>query len=84
MFYKGAYLIFSFVFQNFQRFWYHKIDHIFLITFDKFNTWKVFCLEDNNENVHGYDNHNWAWDMGNCNIQIASYIQMAWQFQLKF
>ena len=40
------------------RFWYHKKAHIFLITHGKFNSWKVFFLEDINEYVPAYGNHN--------------------------
>ena len=42
---------------NFQRFCYHEKAHIFLITHGEFNSWKVFCLNDINENVPGYGNH---------------------------
>ena len=43
------------------RFWYHKIHKeacIFLITHVKFYSWKLFRLEDINESVAGYGNHN--------------------------
>ena len=51
--------IFSFFFQTIlRRFWYYKKAHIFLITNDKFHSWKAFRLEDINENVPGYGNHN--------------------------
>ena len=43
---------------NFRRFCYHKKAHIFLITHDKFNRWKVFHLEDVNENVSCSGKHN--------------------------
>ena len=42
----------------FWRFCYHKKVHIFLINPGKFNNWKVFRLEDINENVSGHGNHN--------------------------
>ena len=55
---KGAQSdLFNF-FPNFRRFWYHKKAHIFLITHVKFHGWKVFRLEEINENVPGYGNHN--------------------------
>ena len=55
---KGAQsYLFNFL-KNFWRFCYHKKAHIFLITHDKFYHWKLFCLEDINENVSGYGNHN--------------------------
>ena len=51
--------IFFFIFfKNLGRFWYHKKAHIFLKTHVKFYSWKVFRLEDINENVPGYGNHN--------------------------
>ena len=31
---------------------------MFLITHGKFYSWKLFRLEDTNENVSGYGNHN--------------------------
>ena len=45
-------------------------------------------LEDINENMSGYGNHNHVYTVntgtGNCKIcKIASYIQTAWPFQLK-
>ena len=39
-------------------FWYHKKAHIFLLTHGKFLSLKAFYLEDVNENVPGYSNHN--------------------------
>ena len=39
-------------------FWYHKKAHIFLIIHDKFHSWKMLQLEDINENVPDYGNHN--------------------------
>ena len=39
----------------------YKKAHIFLITYVKFYSWKVFRLEDINENVAGYGNHNQAY-----------------------
>ena len=50
--------IFSTFFSNFWKFWYHKKAHIFLITYVKFQGWKVFRLEEINVNVPGYGNHN--------------------------
>ncbi len=38
-------------FSNFQRFWYQKKACIFLITPGEFYSWKMYCLEDINENV---------------------------------
>ena len=43
---------------NFWRVFYHKKTHIFLITHDKFHSWKAFRLEDINYNVPSYGNHN--------------------------
>ena len=55
---KGAqFYLFNF-FSNFWRLWYQKKVNIFLITHGKFHSWKVFHLEDINENVPGYGNHN--------------------------
>ncbi len=33
-------------FSNFQKFWYQKKAHIFLITPGEFYSWKLYCLED--------------------------------------
>ena len=49
---------FKLFFSNIWRLWYHKEAHIFHITHVKFHSWKVFRLEDINENVPGYSNHN--------------------------
>ena len=46
--------IFSTFFSNFCRLCYYKNAHIFLVTHGKFNSWKVFRLEDINENVSAY------------------------------
>ena len=51
--------IFSMFFSKFWRFWYKKA-HNFLMTYGKFYSWKAFRLEDINENVPGYGNHNQA------------------------
>ncbi len=45
-------------FSNFQRFWYQKKAHIFLITPGESYSWKMYRLEDINENVTSYGNHN--------------------------
>ena len=51
--FKGAQSdLFNF-FSNVWRFWYQKKADIFVTTHDKFHSWKVFCLEDTNENVPG-------------------------------
>ena len=55
---EPIHILSSFFFQNFQRFCYHNKAHIFLKSHGKFNSWKVFHLEDINENVPGYGNHN--------------------------
>ncbi len=47
-------------FSNFQRFWYQKKGHIFLITLGKCYSWKMYCLEDINENVTSYGNYNFS------------------------
>ena len=47
----------SFFFHTFWRFCYHKKAHIFLITHVEFYSYKVFRLEDINENMSGYGNH---------------------------
>ena len=52
--------IFNF-FSNFWRFCYCKKAHIFLITYVKFYSWKVFRLEDLNKNVSGNGNHTQAY-----------------------
>ena len=49
--------IFS-IFPYFWGFWYHKKDNNFLITHVKFHRRKVLRLEDINETVSGYGNHN--------------------------
>ena len=43
---------------NFLRFWYQKKAHIFLIAPVEFYGWKIYGLEDINENVTSYGNHN--------------------------
>ena len=59
---KGAQsCLFNFFFPKFWRFCYHEKAHIFLITHDKVYSWKVFRLEDINENVSSYGIHNWAY-----------------------
>ena len=52
-----VFFFFYFV-SNLWRFWYDKKAHIFLITHGKFHSWKVFRLEDINENMpcNGYHN----------------------------
>ena len=56
--FKGAQSdLFNFL-PNFWRFWYHMKVYIFLIIHVKFHGWKVFRLEEINENVSGYGNHN--------------------------
>ena len=55
---KGPILSFQLFFSNFWRFYYHKKAHIFLITHENFYIKEVFRLEDINENVSGYGNHN--------------------------
>ena len=45
-------------FSNLQRFWYQKKAHIFLITPCEFYSWKMYHLEDINENVTSYGNQN--------------------------
>ncbi len=45
-------------FSNFRRFWYQKKAHIFLITSGEFYSWKMYRLEDINENVTSYGYHN--------------------------
>ena len=74
------------LFSNFWRFWYHKKVHFFLITHGKFHSWKVFRLEDTNENMSSYGNHNQASTVRYRQLQykIASYVQTAWPFQVKF
>ena len=41
---------FSQLFSNFWRWWFHKVAHNFLKTNGKSHSWKVFFLEDINEN----------------------------------
>ncbi len=43
---------------NLPRFWYQKKACIFLITPGEFYSWKMYRLEDINENVISYGNHN--------------------------
>ena len=50
--------IFATFFQTFGDFWYYKKAHILLITHVKFYSWKIFCVEDINEKVPSYGNHN--------------------------
>ncbi len=45
-------------FSNFRRFWYQKKGHIFLITPGEFYALKMYRLEDINQNVISYGNHN--------------------------
>ncbi len=45
-------------FSNFWGFWYQKKACIFLITSGELYGWKMCCLEDINENVTSYGNHN--------------------------
>ncbi len=45
-------------FSHFWRFWYQKKAHIFLISPGEFYSWKMYRLEDINENVTSYGNHN--------------------------
>ncbi len=45
-------------FSSFVRFWYQKKAHIILITPVEFCGWKMYRLEDINENVTSYGNHN--------------------------
>ncbi len=42
---------------NFRRFWYQMKDHIFLIIPGEFYSWKMYHLEDINENMTSYGNH---------------------------
>ena len=49
---------FSTFFQTFGDFLFHKKAHIFLKTHVKFYSWNMFSLEDIDENVSGYGNHN--------------------------
>ncbi len=44
--------------QTFLRFWYQKKPHIFLITLGEFYSWKMYRLEDINENVTSCGNQN--------------------------
>ena len=57
---RSPVLFIQIMFSNFWRFCYHRKAHIFFITHGKFYRWKVFCLEDINENVYSYG-HNWAY-----------------------
>ncbi len=45
-------------FSNLRSFWYQMKAHIFLIIPGKFYSWKIYRLEDINENVTSYGNHN--------------------------
>ena len=54
LFIKGAQSYFS----NFWQFWYHRKAHIFLITHVKFYSPNMLHLEDINENMSDYGNHN--------------------------
>ena len=60
--------------------------HIFLIIHVKFYSSKVLSLEDINENVPGYGNHNEVYTVRyvqqEC-AELALYTQTAWPFQLK-
>ena len=58
--------IFHFFFKLW-RFWYHKEAHIFVVTHVKFYSWNMFRLEDIDENVPGYGNHNWT-----CTVRYAN------------
>ena len=80
--------LFNFFFKLFEILVSHGSSY-FPITHVKFHSWKVFRLENINENMSGYGNHNYAYTVRynrqcNCNIQIALYIQTVWPFQLKF
>ena len=55
----GQSYLFNF-FSTFWRFWHQKDAHILLITLVKFYSWNMLRLEDINENVSGYGNHNQA------------------------
>ena len=59
--FKGAQSNLYNCFSNIYRFYYHKKAHTFLIIHGKFHSWKMFHLEDFNENVPGYVNHNYAY-----------------------
>ncbi len=61
-------------FSNFWRFCYQKKAHIFLITLGEFYSWKMYHLEDTNENVTSYGNHNKAYTIryGNCKTHNLS------------
>ena len=51
------------------------------MTHGKFYSWKVFRLEDINENMSSYGNHNQAYTVRYGHLQlykIALYIQTAW------
>ncbi len=43
---------------SFLRFWYKKKAHIFIINTGEISSWKMYRLEDINEDVTSYDNHN--------------------------
>ncbi len=53
---KGARLLQ--IVSNFMRFWNQKKAHIFLIAPVEFYDWKMYHLEDINENMTSYGNHN--------------------------
>ncbi len=55
---KGAWSDCFRFFSNYQRFWYQKKAHIFLITPDEFYSGKMYHLDDINENVTSNGNHN--------------------------
>ncbi len=59
-------------FSNFQRFWYQKKIHIFLITPGEFYSWKMYRLEDINENVTSYGNHNYAYTIRYRQLKIRN------------
>ncbi len=73
-------------FSNFQRFWYQKKAHIFLITPGEFYSWKIYRLEDIDENVTSYGNHNYVYTqgIGNCKIGNLFCIQTVEPISLKF
>ncbi len=56
--FKGARSDWFRFFSNFRRFWYQKKAHIFLITPGEFHSWKMYHLEDINENVTSYGYYN--------------------------
>ena len=48
----------------------YKRAHIFLITHGKSHTWKLFCLQDINENVSGYGNYDYAYTVRISQLQL--------------